>query len=169
MSTAGRATYQAAKGSSQTSAIKTAATSARDQVGQTKLKYRQIGQASQEELKQKQQQTTSSSSSSAYLKESLEQREFKYTLGNNKETKWMVKEAEEKVNVKEILSEKPVVNFETIKQKYDDADIDVDDDDDEDDSSNGSDSDEHDRKRQKTVDGKKSSQGNDNDRFASSR
>lgn len=121
MSTAGRATYQAAKGTAQVSAIKTAAVSGKDQTAHTKLKFRQFGQASQEELKQKKEQ----------LKHALDEKEYKITLGNSKETKWMVsvEEEEKKVNVEEILEKKPVVTqvtFEEIQEKYDDADIDFD-------------------------------------------
>jgi hypothetical protein len=114
MSTAGRATYQAAKGTAKSSTINTSRTSGRDQTAHTKLKYRQVGQNAKQELQNKN------------LKSDLEEREIKYLLSDNKETKWMVKEEEKKVDVQSILAEKPQINFETIKQKYDDADIDVD-------------------------------------------
>jgi protein CWC15 len=119
MSTAGRATYQAAKGSARSSTINTQKVSGRDQTAHTKLKYRQIGQSSKDELKNKN------------LKDDLEGREHKYLLSNNKETKWMVKEEEKKVDVNTILSEKPKINFEEVQKKYDDADIDVNDSDEE--------------------------------------
>jgi uncharacterized protein YeaO (DUF488 family) len=120
MSTAGRATYQAAKGVAQTSTIQSQHLSGKDQTAHTKLKYRQFGQASKEELAQKNKEAGD-------LKNKLEQKEINSILSSNKETKWMVKEEEEKVDVKQLLNEqKPIVSFETIQQKYDDADIDFD-------------------------------------------
>lgn len=151
MSTAGRATYQAAKGSARSSTINTQKFSARDQTAHTKLKYRQVGQSSKEELKNKN------------LKDDLEGREHKYLLSNNKETKWMVKEEEKKVDVKTILSEKPQINFEDVQQKYDDADIDVNDSDDE------SESDKDDDTKSDNDKKKNKEDSEDDDEFGSSR
>lgn len=124
MSTAGRATFQAIKGTGQSSVIKTASVSGKDQTAHTKLKYRQIGQASVEEIKQQKKEREN-------LKNELQSKELKNILGNSKDTKWMVaQEEEKKVNVEEILQETQIKqtnhNFEEIKQKYDDADIDFD-------------------------------------------
>ena len=80
MSTAGRPTFVAAIGRATNTTIQTRAVCGKDQLGHTKLKFRQIGQASIQELKQRD------------LREELEKKEHKYVLENDKTTAWQAKE-----------------------------------------------------------------------------
>ena len=111
---AGRATFKAATGYASNTTIQSAQLSGKDLRGQTKLKFRQIGQASVAELKQKD------------FKQELDQKEQKYALENDKATAWMAKE-EAKSSVAApaplLLKMAPEI---AVAQKYDDADVEED-------------------------------------------
>lgn len=112
MSTASRPTYFPAMGRESNSTIKTVSTSAKDQTAHTKLKFRQTGQATTEELRQRD------------FRAELEQKERKFLLEKDKSTAWMAKE-ESKVNVPLLLKNQPELRAEELEQ-FDDDDVELD-------------------------------------------
>lgn len=121
MSTAGRPTYHAAIGHANTSTFRSRHMAGRDQTAHTQLKFRQPGQATTQEIKQKN------------FRAELEAKENKYLLEKDKTTAWLAKE-EEKVDVKLLLKNQPEIDIEKIQSKYDDRDVDVDYEEEEDDA-----------------------------------
>ncbi len=110
----GRPTFKTANGYGSYSNIQSRLISGKDQTAHTKLKFRQIGQASVDEVKKKD------------FKKSLDVKEQKHVLENDKTTAWMAKDlAENPISDSPHLikyqSELPIVE---IAKKYDDADID---------------------------------------------
>jgi protein CWC15 len=108
MSTAARPTYFAAVGR-QYGGIRSRHISGKDQNAHTKLKFRQIGQSSTEEMKLKD------------LKYELETKE-ELNLIDKKSAISMIENEEKKVDVILLLKNKPDIDPELLK-KYDDADI----------------------------------------------
>lgn len=115
MSTAGRPTYKSAVGKTP-GAFRSRMTSGKDQTAHTKLKFRQFGQASHEEVNQRD------------LRSELEQRENKFVLEKDKTTAWLAKE-EANIDVPLLLKNQPEMDSEKLQQ-YDDKDVEVDSDDD---------------------------------------
>jgi protein CWC15 len=102
-------------------------TSGKDQTAHTKLKFRQFGQASHEEVNQRD------------LRSELEQRENKFVLEKDKTTAWLAKE-EANIDVPLLLKNQPEMDSKKLQQ-YDDKDVEVDSDDDFDSSGGESDKD----------------------------
>ena len=127
MTTAARPTYYAAIGKQDYGGFKSRAVCAKDQAAHTTLKYRQFGQSTEQEIKKND------------LKGDLERKEQEYVSQKNKAINMILQE-EKKVDVQLLLKNKPEVDEEDLKKKYDDADIDADSDD-------GSDSDGFDSSR----------------------
>lgn len=115
MSTAGRPTFKSAVGKGPSS-FRSLMTSGKDQTAHTKLKFRQLGQASEQEVSQKN------------LRYELEQKETKYVLEKDKNTAWLAKE-EAKIDVPLLLKNQPELDSERL-EKYDDKDAEVEDSDD---------------------------------------
>lgn len=112
MSTAARPTYFAAVGKSSYGGIRSRHISAKDQNGQTQLKFRQIGQSSVEEMREKD------------LRQELEKNEQINSVDKNN-TMSLIQDEEKKVDVTLLLKNKPELDEEVLK-KYDDADVDDD-------------------------------------------
>jgi protein CWC15 len=116
MTTAARPTYHAAvAGKLNYGGFKSRAVCAKDQAAHTKLKFRQFGQATEEELR------------NVDLRYDLDKKEQEHLSQKNKAISMILQE-EKKVDVPLLLQNKPEVNEEILK-KYDDADIDEDSDD----------------------------------------
>lgn len=111
MSTAGRPTYSAAVGRAKTSTIRTQLVSSKDQTAHTTLKYRQVGQSTTTEIKEKNFRTE------------LETKEKKYaSIGSSKDV-WFSKE-EEKADVQLLLTNE-ASNSNNNKEYNDDSDVSV--------------------------------------------
>lgn len=110
MSNASRPTYFPAVGRPDNNGIQTGYSSAKDQTAHTKMKLRQYGQGSQEELKQKRES----------FKEELATKEKKFLLSKDVSTAWMAKEVQ-KLDIPLLLKDQP--DLQAIDQEYDDADI----------------------------------------------
>lgn len=121
MTTAARPTYYAAIGKQEYGGFKGRAVCAKDQVGHTKLKYRQIGQFTEDELKNKD------------FKHELDTKEQQFDNQKNK-TMSLILNEEKKIDVTLLIKNQPEYNTETLK-KYDDADINENESDDDFDSS----------------------------------
>jgi protein CWC15 len=159
MSTAGRPTFHSAVGRTSTSTIRSQHISAKSQNSHTTLKFRQIGQATKEEVQK------------VDLRTELEKKENKYVLESDKDTKWMIKEEEKKIALPLLLAaaanentesktnnanvKNNILDLEKAKSKYNDDDIDF-----EVDSDSGSDS---------GSESDKSEEKDDDDAFGSSR
>jgi protein CWC15 len=114
---AGRATFHSAHGYGSSSTIQSRQLSGKDLRTQTKLKFRQIGQATVQELKQKD------------FKKELDLKEQKNLLESDKTTAWMAKDEESIAHppaplLLKFTSDVPVASTLNIAQKYDDADVD---------------------------------------------
>lgn len=113
MSNASRPTYFPAVGRPDNGGVKSGYSSAKDQAAHTTLKYRQAGQASGAEVKQKD------------FRAELAQKEQKYLLEKDKTTAWMAKE-ESKVNVPLLLKETAeAVQDDELHKTYDDEDVEL--------------------------------------------
>lgn len=111
MTTAARPTYHAAIGNTLNyGGFKSRAVCAKDQAAHTKLKFRQFGQATQEELR------------NVDLKYDLDRKEEEHIVQKNKAIVMILNE-EKKVDIPLLLKNKPEVNEEVLK-KYDDSDVD---------------------------------------------
>eukprot|EP01039_Chlorochromonas_danica_P006508 gene6508-7177_t len=110
MSNASRPTYFPAVGRPDNNGIQTGYSSAKDQTAHTKMKFRQYGQGSQEELKDKREA----------FKEELAAKEKKFLLSKDITTAWMAKEVQ-KLNIPLLLQDQP--DLEAVDQQYDDEDI----------------------------------------------
>jgi protein CWC15 len=111
MTTAARPTYYAAIGNQFAyGGFKSRMVCAKDQMAHTKLKYRQLGQNTEEEVRSK------------TLREDLDQKEEEYERQKNK-TLNMILDEEKKVDVQLLLKYQPEIVPENLK-KYDDADAD---------------------------------------------
>mmetsp|Transcript_103155 Transcript_103155/g.202247 ORF Transcript_103155/g.202247 Transcript_103155/m.202247 type:complete len:231 (-) Transcript_103155:69-761(-) len=131
MTTAARPTYHAAvAGKLNYGGFKSRAVCAKDQAAHTKLKFRQLGQSTVEEVK------------NADLRYDLDRKEEEYLSQKNKAIAMIVQE-ERKVDIPLMIKNKPEVNEEILK-KYDDADIDEGSNDDGFDSSSDEESDDED-------------------------
>lgn len=115
MSTAGRPTYKSAVGKGKSS-FRSLMKSGKDLTAHTELKFRQVGQASKNEIAQKD------------LRHELDQREAKYVLEKSKTTAWLAEE-ETKIDVPLLLKNQPELDVEKLQQ-YDDKDVEVNDSDD---------------------------------------
>ena len=111
MTTAARPTYYAAIGKQDYGGFKSRAVCAKDQAAHTVLKYRQLGQHTEEEVRK------------SDLRNELDRKEQDYASQKNKALH-MILEEEKKVDVMLLLKNKPEVDQEILK-KYDDADIDA--------------------------------------------
>lgn len=114
MSTAGRPTFQAAYGKKNRSTIKTTFTCAKDQLSQTKLKFRQFGQATTKEVQQ------------VDFKSSLVEKVSKYNKDNDKTNVW-AKENETKPSTLLLTnanSNVPALQTTKKSHDYDDSDVD---------------------------------------------
>lgn len=114
MSTAARPTYYAAIGAkSSYGGVRSRHYSGKDQIAHTKLKFRQVGQATVDEMRERD------------LKTEIDAKEEAFIAEKNKSFALITNE-EKKVNVPLLLKNKPEVNPEAL-QKYDDADVEDDD------------------------------------------
>lgn len=111
MSTAARPTYFSAIGKPTVGGIPSRFLSGKDQTAHTKLKFRQVGQATETEMKEKD------------LKHELSKKEAEISL-DKRDAIAMIENEEKKVDVTLLLKDKPEINEEVLK-KYDDADIDA--------------------------------------------
>ncbi len=114
MTTAARPTYYAAIGKQDYGGFKSRAVCAKDQAAHTRLKFRQVGQSTQEEVK------------SSDLRNDLDRKEQEYASQKNKAITMILQE-EKKIDVPLLLKNKPEIDEEVLK-KYDDDDIDQSDD-----------------------------------------
>lgn len=112
MSTAGRPTYYSAVGKSTYGGARSCQVCVRDQTTNTKLKVRQFGQNTVEELRNRD------------FREEIESREEAHTKERNR-TLALITEEERKVDVPLLLMNKPEID-PVVLQKYDDADAEVD-------------------------------------------
>jgi len=110
MSTAGRPTFSAAVGKSNSSTIRTQLTSSKDQAAHTKLKFRQVGQASNSETK------------SIDFKAELELNERKFSQKNNFFSR--LSREEDGVEIKKLIMDTSESRSEDLPQ-YDDSDVSV--------------------------------------------
>jgi protein CWC15 len=111
MTTAARPTYHAAIGGKLNyGGFKSRAVCAKDQAAHTKLKFRQLGQATAEEVR------------NADLRYDLDRKEQEYLSQKNKAIAMILQE-EKKVDVPLLIKNKPEMN-EDILKKFDDADVD---------------------------------------------
>lgn len=111
MTTAARPTYYAAIGKADNGGFQSRMFSARDQVSHTKLKYRQVGQASVEEMKARD------------LKAEILKKEDEILTQNDKAMTRILEE-EKKIDVTLLLKNRAEVDEEELK-KFDDEDADV--------------------------------------------
>ena len=119
MTTAARPTYYAAIGKQEYGGLKKNIISAKDQIAHTKLKFRQPGQNTVEEVQQKD------------LRSKLEEKELQHEMEKDKTMALLLQE-EKKADVSTLLiKDKPDVDADALRAKYDDADIDEDDQDDD--------------------------------------
>lgn len=110
MTTAARPTYHAAIGGKQNyGGFKSRAVCAKDQAAHTKLKFRQLGQSTEVEVK------------NADLRYDLDRKEQEYLSQKNKAIAMILQE-EKKVDVPLLIKNKPEVDEEILK-KYDDSDV----------------------------------------------
>lgn len=114
MTTAARPTYYAAIGKQDYGGFKSRAVCAKDQAAHTRLKFRQLGQSTQDEVK------------SNDLRYDLDRKEQEYVAQKNKAITMILQE-EKKIDVQLLLKNKPEIDEEVLK-KYDDDDIDQSDD-----------------------------------------
>mmetsp|Transcript_16991 Transcript_16991/g.31980 ORF Transcript_16991/g.31980 Transcript_16991/m.31980 type:complete len:216 (+) Transcript_16991:42-689(+) len=127
MTTAHRPTWESAKGSVKNHGFTSKHISAKDQNGETRLKYRQVGQSAKSEMVHRD------------LVEELEKREFDHLSEKNKLIA-MIENEEKKVDAVPLLKERAEVHSQPVSSKYNDADIDTNDrDDDEDEFDSSSD------------------------------
>lgn len=131
MTTAARPTYYAAIGKQEVGGMRRHIVSGKDQTAHTRLKFRQPGQGTAEDIRAKD------------LKYELELKEQKHEFEKNKAFNTLLNE-EKKVDVALLLKDRPEVNVDDLKEKYDDADIDEGNSDDEFDSSSEEDDDDED-------------------------
>lgn len=122
MTTAARPTYYAAIGKQETvGSTISHHRSGKNQIAHTKMKFRQPGQSTAEEMKE------------IDLVQELNKNEQNYELAKNKMMSTLIQE-EKNVNVALMLKNKPETDLNELKNKYDDADVD------EEDSNDGFDS-----------------------------
>lgn len=114
MTTAARPTYYAAIGKQDYGGFKSRGVCAKDQAAHTRLKFRQPGQSTQDDIK------------NSDLKYDLDRKEQEYVAQKNKAITMILQE-EKKIDVPLLLKNKPEIDEEVLK-KYDDADIDQSDD-----------------------------------------
>mmetsp|Transcript_6238 Transcript_6238/g.6517 ORF Transcript_6238/g.6517 Transcript_6238/m.6517 type:complete len:236 (+) Transcript_6238:50-757(+) len=129
MTTAHRPTWKPAVGTSINIGFKSQQVSVKDQIGMTKLKFRQVGQSSKNEMEERN------------ILEELEKREYEQLSAKNKAILEIEKE-EKKIDSIALLKNHEEKK-EEIKQ-YNDSDVDYDERDDEFDSSSDEESDEDD-------------------------
>jgi hypothetical protein len=115
MTSAARPTYFAAVGKQEIGGFRSQQVSQKDQAAHTHLKYRQLGQHTQEETK------------NVNLKEVLATKEAEFISQKNKSLNLILQE-EKKVDVPLLLKAAPEVDEEKLK-KYDDSDREVESDD----------------------------------------
>lgn len=121
MTTAHRPTWKPAVGGVKNHGFLSQQTSAKDQIGMTTLKFRQIGQSSEEEMNKRN------------ILEELEQREYEQLSEKNKAILQIENEEKKVDSIALLKNHAEVINTET--SKYDDADADYDDRDNDFDSS----------------------------------
>jgi protein CWC15 len=120
MSTAHRPTWVPAQGGKSTlGGVHTWGLSAKDQLGQTKLKFRQVGQSSQQELRYKDYKNDLDDKELTQVQEILKA-EPGYLL-----TAELTIKEEKNVDIPRLLMNKPDISNENLK-KYDDSDADLD-------------------------------------------
>lgn len=112
MSTAGRPTYYSAVGKSTYGGARSRQVCVRDQTTNSKLKVRQFGQNTAEELRDRD------------FREEIEAKEDAHIKEKNR-TLALITEEERKVDVPLLLMNKPEID-PVVLQKYDDADAEVD-------------------------------------------
>lgn len=125
MTTAHRPTWHAAVGTVKNHGFTSQAVSAKDQIGETRLKFRQLGQASRSEMAERN------------IREELQKREFDQLSEKNKMIA-MIAQEEKKVDAVNLLkNHAEFVQSATIDEakKYNDADVDYGDGDEDFDSS----------------------------------
>lgn len=124
MTTAHRPTWHAAVGTVKNHGFQSQQTSAKDQIGETRLKFRQVGQSSQGEMAQRD------------VREELQKREFEQLSEKNKLIA-QIEQEEKKVDAVNLLKDHAefATGAGTDDTKYNDADIDYGDGDDDFDSS----------------------------------
>ena len=112
MTTAHRPTWHAAVGSVKNHGFSSVAVSAKDQIGETRLKFRQAGQSSQQDM------------ATRNVLEELEKREFEQLSEKNKMIA-MIESEEKKVDVVNLLKNHAEVAGTEVghDNKYNDADI----------------------------------------------
>jgi hypothetical protein len=123
MTTAHRPTWVSAMGGVKNHGFSSKHISAKDQNGETQLKYRQVGQGAKSEMQRRD------------LVDELEKREFEHLSEKNKLIA-MIENEEKKVDAIPLLKERAEAVTHAVSAKYNDADIDTngqDDDDDDDD------------------------------------
>ncbi len=110
MSTAARPTYYAAVGAKSFGGVRSRHYSGKDQIAHTQLKFRQVGQSTVEEMRERD------------LKSEIDLKETTHINEKNKSFALITNE-EKKVDVPLLLKNKPEIVPESL-QKYDDADVD---------------------------------------------
>lgn len=133
MSTGNRPTWNPALGVGSSSSLGNASTlaSAKDQAAHTKIKYRQVGQSSEKEMRMKD------------LKAELEEREAVH-LASKENALAMIENEEKAVDVVKLITNGEKPDLLAIASKYNDADVEAGDSDKDFDSSEDEDDDEED-------------------------
>jgi protein CWC15 len=120
MTTAHRPTWVSAKGGVKNHGFSSVHICAKDQNGETRLKYRQVGQSSKAEMDRRD------------LVDELEKREYDHLSEKNKLIA-MIENEEKKIDAIPLLKERAEQAAPNIESKYNDADIDINGDDNNDD------------------------------------
>lgn len=112
MTTAHRPTWVSAVGGVKNHGFSSKHISAKDQNGETRLKYRQVGQSAPSEMIRRD------------LVGELEQREFEHLSEKNKLIA-MIENEEKKIDAVPLLKERAEVQSQDVGAKYNDADVDT--------------------------------------------